>query len=96
MDKEEPVRLVVHISPTLHKRAKATAALRGLTLRALVEASLADAIGDAAGVDPKPAAPAPASVEGEEMLLEVMEKNLAELTRRSEEQRARLGLPPIL
>lgn len=40
MTQEEPVRLVVHISDTMHKAAKATAALRGITLRELVEVAI--------------------------------------------------------
>jgi hypothetical protein len=36
MTQEKVIRLVVHIEPTLHKAAKAIAALRGITLRDLV------------------------------------------------------------
>jgi hypothetical protein len=40
MKQEENVRLVVHIEPSLHKAAKAIAALRGITLRYLVEEAM--------------------------------------------------------
>jgi hypothetical protein len=36
MTQEKTIRLVVHIEPTLHKAAKAMAALRGITLRDFV------------------------------------------------------------
>ena len=80
MKQEEPSRLVVMIADQLHKEAKASAALQGVTLRVLVEKALEAYLGGERSkvdkVDRPAEAPKDASPEMENAFAQLLEKEV--------------------